>query len=43
MSDFSHVGNADTAAIENLYQQFLEDENSVDESWKQFFNGFEWN
>ena len=41
MSDFSYVGNADVNAIENLYQQFLQNPDSVDASWKQFFAGFD--
>ncbi len=41
MSDFSYVGNADVNAIENLYQQFLQNPDSVDVSWKQFFAGFD--
>lgn len=41
MSDFSYVGNADVSAIENLYQQFLQNPDSVDASWKQFFAGFD--
>ncbi|MCE2773019.1 MAG: 2-oxoglutarate dehydrogenase E1 component [Bacteroidetes bacterium] len=41
MDKFSYLGNADVAAIEQLFQQFLSDKNSVDESWRQFFEGFE--
>lgn len=41
MSDFSYVGNADVNAIENLYQQYLKNPDSVDASWKQFFAGFD--
>ena len=33
MSDFSYVGNADVNAIENLYQQFLQNElNAIEEA-----------
>lgn len=35
------MSNADPAAIENLYKQFQLDPASVDESWKKFFEGFE--
>ena len=41
MDKFTFVGNSDVAAIENLYQQFLANPDSVDESWKQFFLGFD--
>ena len=41
MDKFTFVGNSDVAAIENLYQQFLSNPESVDESWSQFFKGFD--
>lgn len=41
MDKFSFVGNADVNSIEHLFQQFLKDPNSVDESWRLFFQGFE--
>jgi len=41
MSNFSFVGNADVNAVENLYQQYLQNPDSVDNSWKQFFSGFD--
>lgn len=41
MDKFTFVGNSDVAAIETLYQQFLSDPSTVDESWKQFFSGFD--
>lgn len=41
MDKFSYLGNGDIVAIESLYKQFLSDKNSVDPSWQQFFEGFE--
>jgi 2-oxoglutarate dehydrogenase E1 component len=41
MDKFSFLGNADTSAIEDLFQQYLKDNNSVESDWKQFFAGFE--
>jgi 2-oxoglutarate dehydrogenase E1 component len=37
---FSGLANADPAWIEELYEQFLSDPESVDESWRSFFTGF---
>ncbi len=41
MDKFSSVGNQELEAIEALYQSYLEDPESVDKSWQQFFSGFE--
>lgn len=41
MDKFSYISNADPAYIDQLYQQFKQDPNSVDESWQRFFEGFE--
>ncbi|MGD9928761.1 MAG: 2-oxoglutarate dehydrogenase E1 component [Mangrovibacterium sp.] len=41
MDKFSQVGNQEIAAVDELYQDFLRDPDSVDESWKNFFRGFE--
>ena len=41
MDKFSYLGNADTIAIEELFQSYLKDNNSVEADWKQFFSGFE--
>ncbi len=41
MDQYSYVANADVSAIESLYQQFKENPKSVDESWHNFFKGFE--
>jgi 2-oxoglutarate dehydrogenase E1 component len=42
MSNFSHLSNANPRYIENLYLQFSNDPDSVDQSWKDFFLGFEY-
>lgn len=41
MDQFSYIANGDVSAIEALYSQYLQDPNSVDESWQNFFKGFE--
>jgi len=41
MDKFSSVGNQELAAIEDMYQTYLENPKSVDVSWQQFFAGFE--
>uniref|UniRef100_UPI003217CAC2 2-oxoglutarate dehydrogenase E1 component n=1 Tax=uncultured Draconibacterium sp. TaxID=1573823 RepID=UPI003217CAC2 len=41
MDKFSSVGNQELEAIEDLYQSYLENPESVDHSWQQFFAGFE--
>lgn len=41
MDKFSYIANADPAAIEALYVQYLNAPDSVDNSWKDFFKGFE--
>ena len=41
MDKFSYLGNADVSQIEELYQQFLKDPDSMEKSWKDFFEGFE--
>ncbi len=41
MDKFSSVGNQELEAIEDLYQSYLENPESVDTSWQQFFSGFE--
>jgi len=35
------IGNLDTAAIEELYARFRENPSTVDESWRTFFEGFD--
>lgn len=41
MDKFSYLSNADPAVIESLYADFLQDPESVDHSWRKFFEGFE--
>lgn len=41
MDKFSHVGNQEIAVVEELYQEYLNDPDSVEESWRHFFKGFE--
>jgi 2-oxoglutarate dehydrogenase E1 component len=41
MDKFSYLGNGDVAAVEDIYNQFLRDNNSVEDNWKKFFEGFE--
>ena len=41
MDKFSQVGNQEIAAIDELYKDYLNDPDSVTESWKNFFKGFE--
>ena len=41
MDQFSYIANADVAAIDSLYQQYLGNPESVDVSWQNFFKGFE--
>ncbi|NNC85364.1 MAG: 2-oxoglutarate dehydrogenase E1 component, partial [Bacteroidia bacterium] len=41
MDSLSYLSNADPALIDNLYQQYKQDPNSVDISWRKFFEGFE--
>src|SRR5688572_10602925 len=41
MKDYSHVSNAHPQYIETLYRSYLQDPTSVDQSWRLFFDGFE--
>jgi 2-oxoglutarate dehydrogenase E1 component len=41
MKDFSYITNSHPAFIENLYQQFVQDPNSVDPEMRKFFEGFD--
>jgi len=41
MDKFSYIGTSDVSAVDDLFQQFLKNENSVDPSWRDFFRGFE--
>lgn len=41
MDQYSYIANAHSAYIDDLYQSYKEDPNSVDESWQRFFEGFD--
>jgi len=41
MDRFSFLGNSEIESIDRLYSQYLEDPDSLDESWRNFFSGFD--
>jgi 2-oxoglutarate dehydrogenase E1 component len=41
MDQLSFIGNSEIESIDKLYRQYLENPDSVDESWKNFFRGFD--
>lgn len=41
MDPFSFVANSDTQVISDLYDAYIQDPNSVDTSWRDFFKGFD--
>ncbi len=41
MDKFSYLSNAHGSSIEELYSQYLSDNNSVEFGWQKFFEGFE--
>lgn len=41
MDKHTYLGNIGVEMVESLYQDFLRDPASVEESWQQFFKGFE--
>jgi 2-oxoglutarate dehydrogenase E1 component len=41
MDKFSYISNADVNFIDDLYNKFKNDPQSVDTSWQRFFEGFE--
>lgn len=41
MDKLEYLSKGDPGSIENLYNQFLKDPDSVDVSWKKFFEGFD--
>jgi len=40
-ASLSFLGNIDIETIESIYQEYLKDPASVEESWQHFFRGFE--
>ncbi len=41
MEKFSYLGNADLTTINQMYETYLTDPESVDQAWQRFFEGFE--
>jgi 2-oxoglutarate dehydrogenase E1 component len=41
MEKFSYIANSEAAYVEDLYQQYRQNPDSVDVSWQRFFEGFE--
>src|SRR5205823_25983 len=41
MKDFTYITSADPSYIENLYDQFTKDPESVDHDLRRFFEGFD--
>jgi len=41
MEKIDYLQNAEISTIEGIYQQYLKDADSIEESWKRFFEGFE--
>jgi 2-oxoglutarate dehydrogenase E1 component len=41
MDQFSFLGNSEIGSIDRLYSQYLENPESLDESWRTFFRGFD--
>lgn len=41
MDNYSYIANSDAAYVDQLYQAYKQDPNSVDASWQKFFEGFD--
>lgn len=41
-NDYSHLISSDSAYIDNLYETFQNNPNELDDSWRAFFQGFEY-
>jgi len=41
MDKHSYMSNTEASVVEDLYDQYSKDEFSVEEGWRNFFNGFE--
>src|SRR5689334_10950187 len=41
MDKFSYLGNIEINEIEDLYRRYLSDPDSIEQSWKEFFRGFD--
>ena len=42
MKDYSFITNAHPSYIDSMYEQYLKNPESVEESWAFFFRGFEY-
>ncbi len=41
IEEFGFLGSSDISAIEDLYNKYINDKDSVDPSWKRFFEGYD--
>ncbi|MGE5424597.1 MAG: 2-oxoglutarate dehydrogenase E1 component [Syntrophothermus sp.] len=41
MDKYSYLNNLDNAVLDELFEQYKQDPSKVDESWRKFFEGFE--
>lgn len=41
MDKFSYLGNIDISSVDELYERYRNDPDSVDHSWRRFFEGYE--
>jgi 2-oxoglutarate dehydrogenase E1 component len=41
MDKHSYLGNMDISVLEQMYQEYIKDPDTVEESWRRFFEGFE--
>ena len=41
MDHLSFIGNSEIETIDQLYKKYTDDPGSVDESWRNFFKGFD--
>ncbi len=41
MSDFSFIANANPAFIDQMYEKYLKEPDTVEDGWKAFFSGFD--
>lgn len=41
MKDYSYISNADPEYIDNLYEKYMENPESIGDGWKLFFEGFD--
>src|SRR6188768_1940006 len=41
MDNYSYISNADVGYLDQLYQNYKKDPNSVDATWQKFFEGYD--